>query len=59
MIRNVIGFLTDESGATAIEYALIAALVSVGVVGGIDMMGQGVNGAMSSVSSDLEAVARP
>lgn len=58
MIRILIGFLKDERGVTAIEYALVAALVSVGVVGGIDMLGQGVDGAMSSVSSDLEAVAR-
>jgi len=59
MIRTLMGFLMDESGATAADYALIAALISVGVVGGIDMMGQGAHDSMTSVSSGLEAVARP
>ncbi len=57
MIRTVIEFLADESGATAIEYATIAALVSVGVVGAFDILGQAVDGSMTSVASDLETVA--
>ncbi len=58
MFRTVIDFLADESGATALEYAMIAALVSVGVVGAIDILGKAVNGSMNSVASDLETVAR-
>jgi pilus assembly protein Flp/PilA len=58
MIRTLMGFLRDERGATAADYALIAALVSVAVVGGIDIMGQRAHDAMTSVSSGLEAVAR-
>lgn len=57
MIRNVIGFLADKCGATAMEYAMIAALILVGAVGGIDMMGQGADSGMSAVSSGLETVA--
>ncbi len=57
MIRTVIEFLADESGATAIEYATIAALVSVGIVGAVDILGQAVDGSMTSVASDLETVA--
>lgn len=29
-------FIKDESGATAIEYALIAALIAIGLVGSLD-----------------------
>ncbi len=58
MIRTMIEFLADESGATALEYAMIAALVSVGVVGAFDILGQAVDGSMTSVASDLETVAR-
>ena len=58
MFRTVIEFLADENGATAIEYAMIAALVSVGVVGAIDILGKAVDGSMTSVASDLETVAR-
>ena len=57
MIRSVMGFLTDQCGATAIEFAIVAALVMVGVVGGIDMMGQGVDSGVSSVASGQEMAA--
>ncbi len=57
MIRTMIEFLADESGATAIEYATIAALVSVGLVGTFDIMGQSANGSMTSVAAELETVA--
>ena len=41
MLRNIISkFLKDESGATAIEYGLIAALVSVAAIGALGAMGQ-------------------
>ena len=58
MNRMMIDFLTDESGATAIEYATVAALVSVGIVGSIDILGQAVDGSMTAVGSDLETVAK-
>ena len=58
MIRMINQFATDESGATAIEYAMIAALVSAGLVGASQVLGQSVDGAMTSVSSDLETVAK-
>ncbi|MDH7806945.1 MULTISPECIES: Flp family type IVb pilin [unclassified Rhizobium] len=32
-------FLKDESGATAIEYGLIAALISVAIIGGATTLG--------------------
>lgn len=32
-------FLKDESGATAIEYGLIAALISVGIIAGASTIG--------------------
>ncbi|MFF2322558.1 Flp family type IVb pilin [Agrobacterium sp. NPDC058088] len=32
-------FLKDESGATAIEYGLIAALISVAIIGGASTLG--------------------
>ncbi len=58
MIRTIIEYSGDESGATAIEYAMIAALVSVGIVGAVDILGQAVDGSMTSVASDLETVAK-
>ena len=57
MFRTMIEFLADESGATAIEYATIAALVSVGVVGAVDILGQTVDGSMTTVAAELETAA--
>ncbi len=39
MIKQVRHFCGDESGATAIEYGLIAALVSVAAIGALTNMG--------------------
>lgn len=38
-----IRFAKDESGATAIEYGLIAALISVAVIGGGKVLGDNIN----------------
>ncbi len=42
-------FLKNESGATAIEYGLIAALISVAIIGGATALGTSV----SAVFTDL------
>jgi pilus assembly protein Flp/PilA len=39
MIGKMIAFVRDEDGATAIEYGLIAALVSVAAIGALTAMG--------------------
>ena len=39
MTSLVMRYLRDESGATAIEYGLITALISVGVLGGLTVAG--------------------
>jgi len=36
-------FLNDESGATAIEYGLIAALISVSLLAGYKVIGESLN----------------
>lgn len=46
--------LKDENGATAIEYALIAILVSVAVIGGATIIGAKLSGTFSSVASNLK-----
>lgn len=46
-------FLNDESGATAIEYGLIAALIAVGLIVGARAFSTSVNGLFSDVDGDL------
>ncbi len=44
-------FANDESGATAIEYGLIAALVSVAAIGALTALGGSLNTMFQTVSS--------
>jgi pilus assembly protein Flp/PilA len=46
-------FLADESGATAIEYGLIAALISVAAIAGFTLVGSKLSGMMTGVSDKL------
>ena len=45
----------DESGATAIEYGLIAALVSVAAIGALQLMGGSLDTMFTAVSTELNA----
>jgi len=46
-------FLKDESGATAIEYGLIAALIAVAIVGALTTLGGGLTTLFTNVNTDL------
>ena len=46
--------VTDESGATAIEYGLIAALVSVAGIVALEAMGSSLRSMFQTVSSQLD-----
>lgn len=53
MLKHVKNFYRDEDGATAIEYGLIAALVSVAAIGALTTMGGSLKNMFSFVSSQL------
>jgi pilus assembly protein Flp/PilA len=54
-MKNVVRcFLTDESGATAIEYGLIAAGISVAIIAVVNTLGTNLNTTFSSISSQLK-----
>lgn len=46
-------FLADDSGATAIEYGLIAALVAVGIIAAASTLGGSLRGLFGRVSNKL------
>ncbi len=50
-------FLQNEDGATAIEYGLIAALVSVAAIGALTAMGGSLSTMFNTVSSALSTAA--
>jgi pilus assembly protein Flp/PilA len=47
-------FLGDQRGATAIEYAIIAAGVAVAIAAAVTSLGSGVNALFTSVSTALK-----
>jgi pilus assembly protein Flp/PilA len=54
MLRLLARFRNDQSGATAIEYGLIAAGISVAIIAVVEALGTNLNTTFSSVSSALE-----
>ena len=50
-------FAPDGSGATAIEYGLIAALIAVAVIGGVTALGENANATFETVAGEMGAAA--
>ena len=47
-------FLKDESGATAIEYGLIAALIAVAIIGALSVLGTKLSTTFQSVATSVK-----
>ncbi len=54
MFRKIIVFAKNETGATAIEYALIAAGISVTIIAVVNGLGTKLNTTYDSISSQLK-----
>lgn len=54
MSKFIARFAKDESGATAIEYGLIAALISVVIVGALTTIGTNLNGKFTTIGGSLK-----
>mgnify|MGYP003704661055 FL=1 len=53
MNRFLRSLCQDESGATAIEYGLIAALISVVIIGAVTTIGTKLNGTFTMIGNTL------
>jgi pilus assembly protein Flp/PilA len=53
-MKNLVRFLKDESGATAIEYGLIAACISVAIIAVVQGVGTKLTNTFTSVESALK-----
>lgn len=53
MSKFMTRFLKDESGATAIEYGLIAALIAVVLVASLQGVGTALEGAFEKIETDV------
>jgi pilus assembly protein Flp/PilA len=47
-------FLTDDSGATAIEYGLIAAGISIAIIVAVNGLGSNLNTKFTSINTSLK-----
>ena len=52
--RFFLDFLRDDSGATAIEYGLIAAGISLAIIAVVNGLGTNLNGMFSSINNSLK-----
>jgi pilus assembly protein Flp/PilA len=52
--RNFVKFLNDESGATAIEYGLIAAGIALAIIAVVNGIGSNLNTQFSNINSSLK-----
>lgn len=59
MKNQIIRFMKDEEGATAIEYGLIAGLISVAIVGVVTTVGTDLGAVFTEISTKLQAAIAP
>jgi pilus assembly protein Flp/PilA len=50
----ILKFFSDESGATAIEYGLIAAGISLAIIAVVNSIGVTLNGSFTTINSSLK-----
>jgi len=55
MLKQVVRFMREEEGATAVEYGMMVALIAAVIVGIVTTLGTKVNGAFTTVSNALPA----
>jgi pilus assembly protein Flp/PilA len=53
-MSTFVAFLKSESGATAIEYGLIAAGISVAIIAAVNTLGTQLNATFTSISTQLK-----
>ena len=54
MMKSIKKFVANESGATAIEYALIASLIAVAIITALTALGTRIGTTFGEVSSNLK-----
>lgn len=55
MVNQVMRFVNDEEGATAIEYGLLAALIAAVIVTAVTTLGATLQGVFTNINSQIGA----
>lgn len=53
MKNLIMHFLRDDSGATAIEYGLIASLIAVVIIGAVQLVGSNLSTTFSTIAAKV------
>ena len=51
MLNAIRRFVREEEGASAAEYALLLALITLGIVGAVQVLGNSISGALNAASN--------
>jgi pilus assembly protein Flp/PilA len=54
MVRTIRAFLANQDGATAIEYALIASLIAVFIIGALSALGTNMSSEFTQIGGALK-----
>lgn len=57
--KNLMKFWREESGASAIEYGLLAALIAVAIIGGATAIGGAVDAKFNEVAGKVLSAGQP
>jgi len=57
MLSFLKSVIRDQSGATAIEYGLIASLVAIAAIGGMSLLGTSLNSIFTGVGTTMQGAA--
>ncbi len=59
IVSHIKAFLKDEEGASAIEYALVAALIGLAAAAGMTTLGTGLDGFFTELAGKLASFTNP
>jgi pilus assembly protein Flp/PilA len=54
-LRKIVAFINDEEGASAIEYALLVALIALAITAGATTLGTKISAMFNSAAAQLPA----
>ncbi|MCA9470564.1 MAG: Flp family type IVb pilin [Nitrospirales bacterium] len=54
-MNSIYAFINDETGATALEYGLLAALIGAVILGAVTTLGQVIANTFNSIASSMTA----
>ncbi len=56
LMEKLVSFFKDEEGATAVEYAIMVALIAIVIIAMVQLVGERANNVFSTVQNKLEGV---